>query len=246
MVKLSLSVLTLFFLVGCSVTGQERLNLDFEDSQLYPWTVSGAGYKTRLDSAIYKSGKQSLCIFSNNSIDTSAYTIGYEDVGIAYCNVPISIVRGKKLVISAEIKTENADSVCFGLTGVSATAIDTFFPGGIKGSKDWRKYTIETIIDSACREATITCMLFGKGTVWIDEVEIEIDGKKYEEPESSADRPTASEELKIEWLKQHISPLTTEEPEAPFIDLEPIRDFVGDATIVGLGEGTHGTESIFA
>ncbi len=44
-----------------------------------------------------------------------------------------------------------------------------------------------------------------------------------------------------EWLDANAHPLTSTELVASSSDLEPLRTMVGNATIVGLGDGTHGT-----
>lgn len=50
-----------------------------------------------------------------------------------------------------------------------------------------------------------------------------------------------------EWLKTHAWPLKTVEPSDndDFSDLMPLKDFIGSARIVALGEGTHGTSEFF-
>jgi erythromycin esterase len=48
------------------------------------------------------------------------------------------------------------------------------------------------------------------------------------------------------WIRQHAIPLTTVEPGAPDSDLLPFQPIVGQASIVGLGEATHGTHEFFA
>ncbi|WP_433947846.1 erythromycin esterase family protein [Bacillus tropicus] len=48
-----------------------------------------------------------------------------------------------------------------------------------------------------------------------------------------------------EWLEMHAKPLKTTNPNAPFNDLKPLKNMVGSASIVGLGEATHGAHEVF-
>ncbi|MGP4099040.1 erythromycin esterase family protein [Nonomuraea sp. KM90] len=41
------------------------------------------------------------------------------------------------------------------------------------------------------------------------------------------------------WLRDHAAPLTHLDPEAPLDDLEPLRDLVGSARVVAIGENSH-------
>ncbi len=47
------------------------------------------------------------------------------------------------------------------------------------------------------------------------------------------------------WLKDHGHVLDSSDPEADLDDLEPLREIVGDARVVSLGEATHGTSEFF-
>nr|CEL12779.1 hypothetical protein [Kibdelosporangium sp. MJ126-NF4]CTQ98465.1 hypothetical protein [Kibdelosporangium sp. MJ126-NF4] len=45
----------------------------------------------------------------------------------------------------------------------------------------------------------------------------------------------------VEWINQNAAPLTSTDPGDPVGDLRPLRRIVGSATVVGLGESTHGS-----
>ena len=47
------------------------------------------------------------------------------------------------------------------------------------------------------------------------------------------------------WLWQNAYPLLSTELPAPDYDLEPLRRMIGDAQIIGLGDGTHGTHEFY-
>jgi erythromycin esterase-like protein len=46
------------------------------------------------------------------------------------------------------------------------------------------------------------------------------------------------------WVGHHATPLTTVDPGAPLTDLTPLRRYVGTASVVGLGESTHGAAEL--
>lgn len=48
-----------------------------------------------------------------------------------------------------------------------------------------------------------------------------------------------------EWLEVHANPLKTTNPTASLNDLKPLKKMVGPASIVGLGEATHGAHEVF-
>jgi erythromycin esterase len=47
------------------------------------------------------------------------------------------------------------------------------------------------------------------------------------------------------WIGHHVIPFKTDEPSSLDEDLQPLKQLVGNATIVGLGEQTHGTHEFF-
>ena len=52
-------------------------------------------------------------------------------------------------------------------------------------------------------------------------------------------------ELPYVWLSRHAHPLTAMALPAPSTDLEPLRELAGDASVVALGDGTHGTREFY-
>jgi erythromycin esterase-like protein len=57
---------------------------------------------------------------------------------------------------------------------------------------------------------------------------------------AQSDSPGRSTESVTAWIRRTAAPLSTTNPTASSADLAPIRVMVGDASIVGLGESTHG------
>ena len=62
-------------------------------------------------------------------------------------------------------------------------------------------------------------------------------------PRTSA--AAAADSAVVEWIDQNAAALSSTDPDAPVSELEPLRDVVGDATVVGLGESTHGSHEQF-
>ncbi|MEV7466812.1 erythromycin esterase family protein [Streptomyces kronopolitis] len=52
----------------------------------------------------------------------------------------------------------------------------------------------------------------------------------------------SSREVLAEWFRGHAAPLTTLDPHRPVDDLEPLREIVGSARVVAVGEGAHFVE----
>lgn len=57
--------------------------------------------------------------------------------------------------------------------------------------------------------------------------------------------PPSKTDAVTTWIKLHAIPFNTTTPSAPEQDLLPLKQIVGNASIVGLGEATHGTHEFF-
>lgn len=49
----------------------------------------------------------------------------------------------------------------------------------------------------------------------------------------------------VQWIDQHATALSSTDPDASASELEPLHAVVGDASVVGLGESTHGSHEQF-
>src|SRR5207244_1201435 len=49
----------------------------------------------------------------------------------------------------------------------------------------------------------------------------------------------------LSWIQQQALVLKTTDPQSPLNDVQPLQRIVGSASIVGLGEATHGSHEFF-
>jgi erythromycin esterase len=81
----------------------------------------------------------------------------------------------------------------------------------------------------------LLCLLF---------ISIGLTGCNGPSPTRNAQPPPALSEAQ-RWIQQHAIVLTTTNPQAPLSDLSPLKALVGTASLVGLGEATHGSHEFF-
>ena len=218
---------------------QTFLNLSFERSfnnKPTGWYVGGEGYDSTLDTLIVHSGKNSLRLH----YDTGS---GF---GVANHIFPLEMARGKKIRFSGYIKT---DSVSRGFAGLwwrvdgknKMLAFDNMADRGAKGTTPWQRYEIDLPVDSAAVNIVFGVLFAGNGTAWFDDLHIELDGQPFVDtlitvsitPEQSM------------WIRSHSVQLKTPNAGSGFDDLRGLKNMIGDARIVALGEATHGTREFF-
>lgn len=171
----SLFITFLSVLTGYAQTSEvQKLNLDFEQNEKgYPlrWESFGSNdYQVYIDSVTVKKGKYAVVI--ENTKDKS----DYKALGI---NLPNNYV-GKSIRLSGYIKTEN---VTDGYAGLwmridPQQAFDNMGNKGVKGTTDWKQY--EIVLPLTPRETqniAVGGLLAGKGKMWLDGLQVSIDGK---------------------------------------------------------------------
>lgn len=158
-------------------------NLGFEystvNSPAFLWTTIGSEkYTYTLNTDTFKEGKQSLVIANDDKLSSNG------DFGGVYFEFPNKYV-GKEMELTAYVKTDDVN----GIAGIFYKT-DQRMPlqyadvNGIQGSNDWQKISLKhPIKQSHIDQIGIGVMLRGSGTVWIDDVELKIDGKDYKQSE---------------------------------------------------------------
>ena len=211
------------------------MNLDFE-SRGYPreWYVGGEGYALELDTTTVYSGRQSL----------SMRYVRPGRVAVATVTVPGAALAGHRLRIRAAVRTEMVSSGWAGLwcrvDGPDRMlAWATSREHAARGTTPWRTQEIEVAVDSSAVEVHFGARHTGDGIAWFDRFELAVDGVPFLEPPEPERREPGPAEL--EWIRARAIPLEDDDPGHDCTDLIPVLRRIGNARVVGLGEGTHGT-----
>jgi erythromycin esterase-like protein len=219
------------------------LNLDFElalRSFPFAWTLNGIGFEFAIDTSVFQSGTQSLRIRSS--------TAGSTALGIGLQQFPVELVRGKRVHISGWIKTADvsgAGTLWWRVDGPNGTlSLDNAPPPGPPaGTKDWTKYEFDRDVSPSAVAVVWGVFLRGPGTAWFDDIQITIDGVPLvEAPPPTIGEPTQDE---LAWIRGSAIPISGAFPGQGYADLMPLKNLIGNARIVALGEATHGTSEFF-
>lgn len=163
------------------------------------------------------------------------------------CHFIDGVKAGQKIKLSGYIKTEKTDSDSLGLFISYSNTKNKVFKllksSELIGTNDWKKYMLELDVNTDTDNLTIGVSLHGKGTIWVDNLKLEIDNKEVKQLSENCNFVANKSEL--EWLKENYNVLKTENPGNGFEDLQPLKSLIGSSRIVALGENTHGTSEVF-
>ena len=108
-----------------------------------------------------------------------------DPVGMAISSFPVELVRGRRIVFSGWIKTENVRDGYAGLlwradtAAKSAAALANMYHTGPRGTTGWKRYEIALDVPADTVVVQFGLLLEGKGIAWFDDLEITIDGAPY-------------------------------------------------------------------
>jgi erythromycin esterase-like protein len=104
--------------------------------------------------------------------------------GVATAKFPVEAARGKRIRYTGYIKTKDVEEGFAGLwwrvdgpKGV--LAFDNMQSRGVRGTTDWKQYSIELPVDADAVNINFGALLPGNGTAWFDDLRVEVDGKPY-------------------------------------------------------------------
>ncbi len=163
------------FIISCTTKEKlSKLNFDFENSEKEVptgWDNFGSpNYILAIDSAIAISGKYSASL---------EYKEGNPDFKAWAFTIPDNY-DGKKITLTGYIKTEN---VTDGYAGLwmridPNIAFDNMSKNGVVGTTDWTKYEVTLDMNpEETKQIVVGGLLVGKGKMWIDDLQVNIDGK---------------------------------------------------------------------
>ena len=114
----------------------------------------------------------------------------------------------------------------------------------LKGSKNWQRYEVSDTIGKEIDQDKIFAgiQLNGKGKVWVDNVRLFINGQPVTDIGFNPQIPSQQE---IDFIRAHSTPLNFVSPDSSLVDLKALDTRLQNATLVGLGEASHGTAEIF-
>lgn len=229
-----------------SAQASDPLNFTFERmsaigaARPMMWMTGGNGFTVSLDTTAPQSGRYSLRIQANGAYAPSAF-------GIATQSIPTTTVAGRTVRFSGYVRTENVQNGYAGLwlrgdgTSGRTITLDNMSKTGPRGSTPWTKYEIAMLMDSATSSISFGAILPGDGTAWFDSLSLSVD----KQSTTLGATLWQASDAEITWVRNHAAPLNGSDPRAPYTDMTAIGNIVGDAHIVSLGEGTHGTSEFF-
>lgn len=240
--KSKILILSLF---SSLLFSQSRMNLGFEkvtdNNKMLKWWANKKNQNIEIDSIVKFEGNRSLKITGESKLSDDK-----NDFAVVMQKIQKTNLNGKEFTLKARIKSKSDfDGIAFPYlkTLDKDKKIVTFLnqqDKPVKGNSDWQEVTIKIPILENVENLDFGFIYGGKGSAWIDQVEILLDGKSIEKPfkELSSQEVTA--------LKKYVYPLSSFEPNYNNnSDLNILSNLIGSSKVVALGESTHGSSEIY-
>jgi hypothetical protein len=187
------------------------LNVNYATSQIKGWHKAGShpdDYEMKIVTDVKHDGNGSAMISSTSE--------GIDGFGTYMQTFKADIYHGKRLQLSAWIKTENVNSaqMWMRLDGPeNLTGFDNMDNRPIKGTNDWQKCSIVLDIPEETVFIAFGVFVYGTGTAWIDDYTFEVVTEDISTTNMlQGEPPEKTEEQKL----QHEKYLNTNYPDKPY------------------------------
>ena len=249
MKKINLLLAVLLFMLAQHVYAQEIVNGGFElpggksISRNWIFEPGKSAYKIDVDSTEKHSGKYALRV-----TDTSNTAHGNKGPGII---ANLFGVNGVKKVITVELKAwlkftvaQDSTIALFIQNQRGDKIVHSYVKNPDPSNRKWQQVQLSFTADEdfAWYGFYYGVEISAKGTVWVDDLQLKVNGERISDPASFLSEPAPKD---IKWLNANLHPLKYIGTEGSNEDLKPIADFIAGARIVALGEPTHGTHEAF-
>jgi erythromycin esterase len=213
------------------------LNLSFETSQgTAPagWTQINGNYTHTVDTSTAVDGAQSLRIQSLTS-DTTQYAYDLQTISA-------DLAAGKTFQLSGFIRTQGVSGYADLWANVydaqgNTVAFQDLGALTPTGTTAWQRYNFSVFVPATAAGINFGVLIAGTGTAWFDDLIIDVNGLNVYYPDPGP--------AQIQWIQANAIPFTSIDPSADLTELEPLKQVVGNAHVVGIGEDTHGTSEFF-
>ncbi|WP_331053992.1 erythromycin esterase family protein [Longimicrobium sp.] len=244
----TLALAALALLHAGALHAQKPLNLDLERPGFaYPGTPWGwytadqddpsLGHPAQMDSVVRHGGRWSLRVARDSAAGPWFGESWFAGDALA----------GRRVRLSGWVRTQNVQGGSAALRvdamdgNYQTLSVDSMPGRALRGTAGWTQLVVETTLGENVRALGVGGQVSGTGTVWFDDLVLEIDGRAVTTEPGPAP-PTAAQRA---WLRSAAVPFASVEPGGDDADLAAFRSLVGDARVVSLGEGTHGTREFF-
>lgn len=245
-IKMSLLLTLLIWLFSYSLNAQ-ILNMSYELLDInthlpISWRLGNKSMQIEIDSIISYHGKYSLRFSYIGQDDSISIQQAYG--GAVTKSIPAQVAARKKLTITARIKTNNvtiASKIGFqifargsnGEERFSVTTDSTIF----HKTCDWKLARFIVMIPDSITTLNLGPIVLGNnGTVWFDDIHIELNDVDY-----NPLQPTDPTQKQLTWLKQNVVTLPSQIGKIRSQDFQQLKKEIGNARVIALGEATHGT-----
>lgn len=150
----------------------EQINRKYQFPEAWGVMHAYDKYNFKLDSSVVKHGKYAMSVTSKSS-----------DVDFAAIACTISkTFAGEKVQLTGYLKTENVSGYAGFWVRIDGTkAFYNMADQGIKGTNDWKEYTITLPYDGDNAINIVAgALMVGTGKIWFDDMKLYLDGKPIE------------------------------------------------------------------